>query len=387
MFVILVSMALSIFVSACDDGGSDTTQNTTQDTINADTNTTDDTSTIQDTTPDTTPTGPRCAGAECSVVWADSEVYPVPVDHHTTLIYGDTLYVLGGVEADFSNPVAVYDAVRSAAINPTDGTLGPWESAGTLPLALAFHAQATDGARVYVTGGLSMDAQGPFASGVTLVGEIGADKTITWTQATDASLTASALHASTQILDGELILTGGTSANAPGSAVLISTLDNNGLPGAWREGPPLPDPRSHHASVVHEGRIYLLGGFNENNRPLESVLVSVHDAAGALTGWEVAGELPSSPWTHGAFVHEGYVWIVGGGQGGPGQEEYIATVRRAPFLTDGQLGPFDTVKDPLPIPRSHVHQTPTHNGRIYSVGGRLSDVLDSMDRVFIGTME
>jgi len=92
--------------------------------------------------------------------------------------------------------------------------------------------------------------------------------------------------------------------------------------------------------------------------------------------------------THSAFVHEGNVFIVGGGSFARGLE-WLKRVRQAPFLEDGGVGPFVDVRDELPVGRAHVHQTPFFEGFIYSIGGRADlggNQFGSIERVDIGRL-
>ena len=150
--------------------------------------------------------------------------------------------------------------------------------------------------------------------------------------------------------------------------------------------PALPQARSHHTAVVHGGRMFLIGGFTTGQSPLAPIHRSVHDASGALTGWVVAGDMPSSPWTAGASVWGESLFVVGGGEGGSGVETYVDRVRQARFLSDNTISGFADVT-PLPAARSHVHQTPIYQGKVYSVGGRLMPSGNSMNRVFVGTFQ
>ncbi len=332
--------------------------------------------------------GPACdRTATCSVAWTEPAHYPVVVDHHTSFVHsssaGTYLYVVGGVSNSGDVIHAIYDTLRRAKI-AADGSLGAWENAGTLPLQLGFHTQAKARNHVYLIAGASMDAMGPFASGKVVVGTIDNDGNVTWKLG--SPLTEADIHGTAAILGDKLYLIGGT-ASAPKAKVMVSTLGADGVNGAWSTSPvSLPQPRSHHAALVHEGRIFLFGGFDENLSPLDEVLRSEHDASGALTGWVVAGNLPSAPWTAAVSQWGESVFVIGGGEGGASNEHFVDRVRRARFYENNTLQPFVDVT-PLPVARSHVHFAPIHEGRIYSVGGRLMPSANSMDRVFIGAFE
>jgi hypothetical protein len=331
--------------------------------------------------------GAPCDGVQgCALAWAESPAYPVEVDHHSTFIAssaaGDFLYVAGGVRNHGSTLDEVYSQVRRAKVG-ADGALGPWTNCTELPRPMAFHALAQDGDRVYLMGGISKDNAGPFAHDLTLVGKVQPDGDITWVQS-DRRLGTAFIHATGAVIGKTLVIVGGTgSSHSPEPLVKTAALDDGGALSAWADGPALPQPRSHHAAVLRDGSLFVLGGFDAIQEPHRDVLRSVHDASGALTGWARAGELESSPWTAGAFAFGQHLFLVGGGEGGSGAEHFVDRVRAGRLYENGTVAPFVDLAR-LPVARSHVHQAPQFNGRVYSVGGRLQPSLTSMGRVFIG---
>ncbi len=332
--------------------------------------------------------GVACDRADpCTIGWTEPDRFPVVIDHHASFVHEDdagaSFYVLGGARSAQSDVKEIYGAVRRARITST-GSLGAWGDAGVLPAAIGFAAQVVSGDRVYLCGGVGMAATGLFASGKVLVGKISPnDGEISWQLG--PQLTEGVLHGTAVVLENKLYLIGG-SAQFPKDKVFVSQLDADGLPGPWAAGPALPQPRSHHTAVIHGGRIFLAGGFTTGEVGLTPVLRSEHDAAGTITGWTVVGDMPNPPWTAGASVWGDSLFVVGGGQGGPGAEMFTDRVRQARFLSDNTLSPFADVT-PLPIARSHVHQAPIYKGKIYSVGGRLMPSGSSIDRVFVGAFQ
>jgi hypothetical protein len=230
-----------------------------------------------------------------------------------------------------------------------------------------------------------MDSMGAFASGKVLVGTIDDQGMITWQQGTGIS--EAVIHGTAAIIGSKLYLIGGA-AQVAKNKVMVSRIGGDGLNGPWTTltSAALPQPRSHHCSVVHNGQIFLFGGLDDNDNVLEEVLRSDFDENGDLVGWKVAGTLPDAPWTAAASLWGESVFIIGGGHGGAGSMGFVDRVRRARFYENNTLQDFADV-DPLPTPRSHVHFAPIVDGRIYSVGGRLMPSLTSMNRVFIGNFQ
>ncbi|MBX7102015.1 MAG: hypothetical protein K1X89_30150 [Myxococcaceae bacterium] len=332
--------------------------------------------------------GATCAwGRPCAVSYVDSAPYPVKVDHHSSMVHtsaaGTYLYVFGGVRAEFSDVKEDYAAVRRAKVLDS-GALGAWEDLAPLPRTLSFHSMAWNEQRVYLVGGITITGAHKAAPNTNvLVGDFDADGKLTWRNG--GALQRVAVHPTAVILGDTLWCLGGTDGQVPVADTNVATLGADGLNGNFFDGPPLPTPRSHHMSFVGHGKIFILGGFDAANNPLEVILRSELDKDGKVTGWDPASLMLDAPWTAGVAFRDDAIIVVGGGQGGPGYEEYVARVRRAGLYPDDTIGVFTDVGT-LPVARSHVHQAPLYGDHLYSVGGRLQPSLDTMDRVFVGTM-
>lgn len=355
-----------------------------------------DADTGPDAAPDAAPMGaepcPRNDEGRCDAVgWlVSATAYPVAVDHHTTLIAldGDVpwLNVFGGILSDdLGGAQEVYAAVRRAPIE--DGDIAAFVDEPPLPEPKAFHAQVVFGNQVFLLGGITQDAQGPGASTSWLAGQLAGGRVTEWRRG--ALPQEVRVHPTGELVNGRLYLIGGTGSQGTVlDSVRVATLGPDGLPRAFEPAPALPAPRSHHASIVVNKHILVMGGFTTGQVPTGDVLRSVHDATGALTGWEVVGQLPDPPWTSSALVHRGWVWLVGGGEGEGEDAHFVATVRGAPLDAEGRPGAFEVFDRPLPIARSHVHQNPVHAGFVYSVGGRIAAgrSLQSTNRVYVGEL-
>lgn len=84
--------------------------------------------------------------------WTTSTL-PSPRSHHASFVFGDHLYVAGGLEGQPAGFNTVLGDVLRARIED-DGSLGAWEHAGDLPAPRATHAALVRGSCVYFVGGL-----------------------------------------------------------------------------------------------------------------------------------------------------------------------------------------------------------------------------------------
>jgi Kelch motif len=77
----------------------------------------------------------------------------------------------------------------------------------------------------------------------------------------------------------------------------------------WTTGAPLPTPRSEIAGAALNGKIYIIGGFDETG--LSTTKVEVYDPIG--NNWTTAAPLPE-PLDHTASAsYNGKLYVVGGG--------------------------------------------------------------------------
>ncbi|MCA2980106.1 MAG: hypothetical protein INH41_16230 [Myxococcaceae bacterium] len=330
--------------------------------------------------------------------WTQSADFPTIIDHHTTFVGRSlsvpgtsALYVIGG---QVTQTEELFDTIYAAGILP-DGGLGPWAQVGTLPRPRAFHGIAANtGDGTYLAGGIT---DGP--SGAGALGEVSRLVILNdMTLSTDgySFFNQAALHPTFDSVRDQLVMVGGSGAAGPLTSVwtvsqkvdAFGMQPDGGFAAVAAQAARLPIARSHHLSVVYRGHLYLLGGFTTGDLPLSVIHRSRHDDAGIIVGWDEAGTMPDPPWTHSGFVHDDAVFVVGGGSFGA--TTWLQRIRRAPFLADGGVGVFEDVLDGLPVGRAHVHQTPFHQGLIYTVGGRAElprGGFGSIERVDIGRLE
>jgi len=333
--------------------------------------------------------------ADCdSIQWAEVEAFPHASDHHVTFVHtsdaGTYLYIAGGATSK-QPALDIWPEVWRARIDASH-LLGAWEAEAPLPAPLAFQGLSQNNVAVYLLSGVTEDADGPAATNVAYIGRFDDGGHLAWT--TTTSLPAGVrVHPTAHYLYGtggehpdRVVVVGGTS-DVPLASVIYAEVQANGDLGAWKATADLPAPRSHHAGIVKEGRIWIFGGFTTDNVTVPKILRSIPATTGGIKGWEVAGTLADPPWTHAASLYEDGVFLVGGGQGGPGQERYIDRIRFARWDADGALGDFVDVEKSLPVARSHVHQTPIFDGYLYTVGGRVMPSGNSIARAFVGYID
>lgn len=317
--------------------------------------------------------------------WTTGPALAQKRDHHITFVVetdaGPVLYAAGGVVDN----AALQDSIEMAPI-AADGSLSAWTTGGTLPQVAAGAGVAVIDETVIVTGGFRMNGGSAILSRSTDVGTVMPDGTIgDWQAGPDLSRTR--FH-HTMVADGSrlYVLGGLTGDNTDNTNVVeTATVGADGTVSAWTTVTPLPTKRSHHGAAVYEGAIYVTGGLEGDpagsNVTFDEVLRAPILSEGALGDWAVVGQLPTTLTTHASFVHAGSLYVVGGIED---DTQNTAAVRRAPIGADGSVGAWESLPD-LPKARAHAHQAPFFQGYAYAVGGAFNHA--SIADVYLGRFE
>ncbi|HYJ80294.1 MAG TPA: hypothetical protein VEW03_11855 [Longimicrobiaceae bacterium] len=326
-----------------------------------------------------------------TLAWRAGPSIRGPRDHHVVFSFqasgGSYLYVAGGT--DYRQMLGGVLRSRLAA----DGTPGPWTEVAQLPAPLAGASAAVVGSRVVLTGGqVAADSgmRGLRRVAETYVASIAADGSLgAWTPG--PALPAPRFHHPSVHHGGWVYIPGGQGATAADADVFAARVGADGAPGEWQRMRPLPRARSHHAALVHDGHLYVVGGLDGDPAGHAALYTDVLRAPiaadGTLGEWRIVGRMPHAYATHSAFVHDGALWVLGGVED---NLRFVATVWRAPLQPNGSVGAWQEVGPGLPVARGHVHQTPVIDGRVYSIGGRIVPGADGMrvtDLMVFGSLQ
>ena len=297
--------------------------------------------------------------------WKEGPPLPVPRDHHATFLLttpeAARLCVAGG-----NTYTSIIGDVWCAGLLP-DGGLAPWAPDHPLPDPQAGMGLVVTDRSVLLIGGKDSTFEPTarvLAAAVTASGEIGP-----WVEA--PALPQPLFHLTAEYAGGNVYVIGGNRGEEGSRTVFRAPLRADGSIGAWVADRPLPRPRSHHASFVHGGALYVVGGLDGNpageNTPLRDVLRSTVAPDGTLLPWTTVSELDSAYAAHAAFVHGDHAYLVGGVEN---DARLSDAVLHAPFRADGSVGLWKRLPQRLPFARAHVHHLPQWRSRVYSVGGR-----------------
>lgn len=279
---------------------------------------------------------------------------PAPVSREVLLADDTSLYVLGGLDAGKSSSAAVaridpdtgaatpvgqlapgvHDAggfrhgddlvVVAGGVPPVQAsvqavtTSGATRTVGQLSAARADLVVAVVGDTAYVLGG------GDEAAGQTTLFDAvaaSADGGATWTDA--GKLAEAVRYPAVAVVDGAIYLFGGVTASGAPDTRSVQRYDPK--TGATTVVAQLPAPLSHASAVTLGGRVYVVGGFVDNQVSAQALRFDP-----ATNEIVLAGTLPI-PVTDGAtVVLDGVGYYVGGQGTDRAVTDQVTVIRPAP---------------------------------------------------------
>jgi N-acetylneuraminic acid mutarotase len=255
---------------------------------------------------------PNAYGALSS--WSSAYTFGNARSEHGSAAYNNYLYVLGGAAGG-----APLSDVQYALIQ-TDGRLENWEPwisknniITTLPSPVKSHVCFIYNGRLYVAGGDngSTAPAGTIANirfvNLDSFGRADGD----WLPATPINTARKSFTA--VAYNGFLYAIGGLDgAGAALDSVEFASINTaNGFVGAWSGTTSLPAPLNGHASVLHNGHVYVIGG-HDGAGPVDDVLYAKINDDGTLGDWKATTPLPSARWGHVALKNGINVYVIGG---------------------------------------------------------------------------
>jgi hypothetical protein len=310
-----------------------------------------------------------------------------PRDHHTTFIRettdGPYLYVMGGTSAWD----VMFRDVKRAKVN-ADGSLSPFEALTSMPDGRAGHSVVISGDSIFVLGGVYGKTTPRGATAVTLTSKFQPDGTLSNFEI-GPELPKAVMHLTSTLHDNHVYVFGGRGDAGSTTLCASAEIGADGKLGAFQDLGALTPDRSHHATFVSGGYVYLVGGLtgdpvaNPPNR--KDIIRAKLESGGKLGAWADAGTLSTGISVSGAQVYGDYVYILGGYATGTKGGPYTSQVYRARIEASG-VGAFTIIDGKLANARAHVHQTPVWQNFLYSVGG-LDNKRKSIGAIDIGKFE
>jgi len=144
----------------------------------------------------------------------------------------------------------------------------------------------------------------------------------------------------------------------------------------WKETSILNVARAGAAAVVHNNFVYLIAGV-DGRQFLRSTEYASIMADGRIGEWELGPRLVEDRGFTDAVVRNGYIYVVGGGNG-PNGKHLLTTVERAKIKPDGSLGEWRQETNRTMLPR-RCTKLSLIGDYVYSFGGFGGVLLDSVE--------
>lgn len=251
-------------------------------------------------------------------------------------------------------------------------TTGVWKRTGRMATSRRYaqRERLPDG-RILVVGGTDTTGVDGSASVFYDTAEIYDPATGTWSATGSLTTGGRALHTSTALPDGKILVAGGWN----GSAALSSAEIYNPATGIWSATGSMNTARADHKdTVLVDGRILVAGGFDSAGNPIASAEI-FNPATGIWTA--TAGAMAGARYGHRLNdVGGGKVLVTGGfGTGGVA----LASSERFTYNPTTGNGTFSAAAS-LAHARGNHFATPLPTGEILVTGGNNgSGVLDSTE--------
>lgn len=152
------------------------------------------------------------------------------------------------------------------------------------------------------------------------------------------------------------------------------------IPG-WNETASFSIPRAGAAVVVQDDIVYLIGGVDGVDF-LSSTEFARIQKDGTLSPWQPGPGMNMPRGFFEAVVDNGWVYVVGGGNG-PNGHNLLRSVERAKIQRDGSLGPWILESSEMVVPR-RCSKVVVASNKIFSFGGFGGALLDTVERAGIG---
>jgi N-acetylneuraminic acid mutarotase len=171
------------------------------------------------------------------------------------------------------------------------------------------------------------------------------------------------LEVASTALGDDIYIIGGSDRNGSSDLVEVYNTETN----KWRTLAPLPEKRDHSAAATHNGKIYVVGGFDEHGISTDTLFV--FDPL--KNSWEYKADMPTARGALAAEFVNGTLYAIGGDstilytsdkQYDP--EGVVATNEAYDPKTDTWME-----KSPMFTTRDHLTSAVV-DGKIYAIGGR-----------------
>jgi N-acetylneuraminic acid mutarotase len=246
--------------------------------------------------------------------WLTTTPLPQARADHCAVVWNGFIYVLGGT----TTGITYLDTVLYAQIQP-DGNLGNWLLTTSLPTTVAGYASAIWNGRIYaIIGGW------PGWKGEVYFAKINADGSLgNWNPAT--SLPEPRRAPTVAVRNGIMYVIGGQyPERVYHNTVYYATIDPaTGEVGAWSTTAPFPTNMQQAREVLIGDDIYIIGG-DDGSVAFDTVYGPKINAGDSIHSWtQMNDSLPEPRTIHASVVYDRRIYVLGGSTTGGGIKSTI----------------------------------------------------------------
>ncbi len=167
-------------------------------------------------------------------------------------------------------------------------------------------------------------------------------------------------------LNGKIYVVGGFEQPGLGNllnlAITSSVQEYDPSTDRWTTKAPMPVGLHHVGIGVTGGRLYVIGGYTQSGLTVWHPVATVYAYDPAMDSWAERAAMPTARGALSVTVHEGKLYAIGG---------YDRNANSAAVeVYDPERNSW-TSRAPLPTPRDHLASA-TVSGKVYAIGGRLN---------------
>jgi N-acetylneuraminic acid mutarotase len=286
--------------------------------------------------------------------WSSNGTLPYALYNASVVVTLNRVYLIGGQ----TNNTTFLNSVYYAPIN-SDGTLGSWVNAGTIPVSMARMKAVVGNKFVYLIGGYTGNGlNSVYYAPINSDGSLGS-----WSPTT--ILPISGLYWTQVYLSKSRIYVLGGYNNNSLNSVYYAPINSDGTLGSWVADVSLPISISQSQIAFTGNNLYLIGGYNTEGA-VASVYYAPINSDGSLGVWSVGPTLPTATYAHQVYVTSNYIYVIGGSN----NLVYYAAINSNGMITNWVSGtnlPSAITSSQLVATKSNLYLIGnTSNNTIYS---------------------
>jgi N-acetylneuraminic acid mutarotase len=248
--------------------------------------------------------GPVSGGTISSGWTTNTNPLPVALYAATSVVYSGYVYYMGGITSSGSNVASTYYATISSS-----GGIGTWASTTSLPASINYASSIAYNGYIYEFGGENSSSA---ALATTYYAPLNANGTIgTWN--TTTTLPTAVYAASSVVYNGYVYEIGGYNSSAGGSVstTYYAPLNANGTIGTWNTSTSLPVALYKASTALYDGYLYVMGGVTTSTTVATTYYAPLN-ANGTIGTWNTSTSLPQTLSAPSSVVFGGYIYTIGG---------------------------------------------------------------------------